>query len=96
MLENNYEVGTELKVELNDVLYVHQTDAFTGSEAHLFPKPISDKPGWLGVSVIYAQYAGSRPDVLKLKLDMLRDVTGKKVLALPASQIKEISDCFND
>jgi len=91
-----YKIGTNLKVDLNDTLYFHPRDSFTGSEANLSSKPRSSEPGWLGVSVIYAKYAGFRPNVLKLRLEMLQDMTDKKVLALHASQINDISKCFDD
>ena len=91
----NYDIGTTLKVELNGTLYVHP-EHFCGSEARLYSEPKSNKPGWLGVSVIYAQYAGWRPGKLKLRLNMLQDPMGKNVLMIYYSQIRDISDIFDD
>jgi len=90
-LDKDYDIGETLKVELEGVFYLHPSDSFVGSEARLSEKPKSDNPEWLGVSVIYGQYAGWRPNTLKLRLNMLRDEIGKNCLALHKSEIKDIS-----
>lgn len=91
LIKGNYSIGDKLKVDLIGVWYIHPKDSFTGSEAALSLNLRSNEPGWLGVSSIYATYAGVRNNVLKLRLEMLEDITNKKVLAISAYQISDIN-----
>lgn len=88
---DNYQIGDIVNVTLKENLYLHSDESFVGSEARLNKRPKSQSAGWLGVSTIYGKYAGCRPDVLKLQLDMLNDPVGKNVLAISSYQIEEHS-----
>ena len=91
-----YDIGTVLRVTLNDTYYLHPRNSFNGSQAELSREPRSNEAGWLGVSVIYGEYAGCRPSVLKLRLEMLADGFGdKKILAIHSSVIRDVTDTFD-
>ena len=89
---SHYSIGTMLNVKLNDAYFIHPTESFIGSEAVLFKEPRSNDSEWVRVTSIKAAYAGDRASTLKLRLETLQDMTGKKVLAVSSKQIEEISD----
>jgi hypothetical protein len=90
---NDYEIGEILKVELENPLYFHSRDSFTGSEVELSERPTSNNFPWTQIKEIIAPYAGERKGILKLEYDLIRNegLSPKKILDLRYSDIRQIS-----
>jgi len=96
---NKYDFGKVLKVTLDDTYFLHPTNSHTGSEAELSKKPKALENDWYGINVICGIYDGlrsyiekNRPNVLKLRLNVLCNQDGKKILAVPLDIIKDITN----
>ena len=89
---NDYNIGEILRVELENPLYFHPEDSFTGSEVELSERPTSDNSPWTQIKEVIAPYAGERKGVLKLEYDLIQNqgLSTKKILALKYSDIKQV------